>query len=197
MTPPTSQSRWSKATGKIPTGRQRRTRLPGASTAACSRPRASRRAAFLETADVSAQAAGRMHMVEDMVTGAARITLEDGGHVDLERGGLAMTARRARRSSWGLTTDLTTARRRSPSSAEVPPALDVVAADRPRRRAGVDRGPGCPSRTPRITVRPGLPGDPYVVTHGAAFADRARADRTARRRLASSIHDLPGDSAGA
>ena len=79
------------------TGRGARTRLPRskhsslqqASVTILSAPR-------LETADVKVQAAGRMHYVEDMVTGAARITLEDEVTLDLERGGLAMTGTTSR-----------------------------------------------------------------------------------------------------
>ncbi|MEC8652329.1 MAG: hypothetical protein VXY92_07180 [Planctomycetota bacterium] len=189
-------------------GRGARTRLPRskhsslqqASVTILSAPR-------LETADVKVQAAGRMHYVEDMVTGAARITLEDEVMLDLERGGLAMTGTTSRgRSSargdqfTGWISRQRAAGSRSSAEGDRQPSMSwqrIVLAGAP---ASIEV-PGVQVETPRITGRPGPLGDPNVVTaHGGA--SRIEQQEAGSDRLVGvsprQIHMIrPGDSAGA
>ena len=151
-----------------------------------------------------------MHYVEDMVTGAARITLEEDVVLGLERGNLAMpgVARAARQGRSVAKGDQFTgwiSRQRAPRS------NDAGAGDRQRAMtwqrivlAGAPATielPGLQVETPRITVRPGPLGDPCVVTaHGGASRieqTEAGSDRLVGRSPRQIHLVRPGDSAGA
>lgn len=207
---PVSMQLDGRRTAKL-TGRGARTRLPRskhsnlqqASVTILSAPE-------LETEDVQVQASGRMHYVEDMVTGAARITLEEDVVLGLERGNLAMpgVARAARQGRSVAKGDQFTgwiSRQRAPRS------NDGGAGDRQRAMtwqrivlAGAPATielPGLQVETPRITVRPGPLGDPCVVTaHGGASRieqTEAGSDRLVGRSPRQIHLVRPGDSAGA
>ena len=155
------------ATARLP--RSKASSLQQASVTILSEP-------LLEAEDVRVRASGRMHYVEDTVTGAARITLDDDVELDLERGRLAMTtpgsapastrsaARGDQFTGWLL--------RARPGDA-VTSNDGIEREDLIWQRlvlAGAPATievPGAKVETPRVTVRPGPLGDPYVVTaHG-------------------------------
>lgn len=142
----------------------------------------------LETGDLSIQAAGRLHYVEDTVTGAAQITINDQVELDLEHSkvsllGMGITSLDAESAD-------PKARQTSTVRGDQFTGWLLRSKDKVEDRAGQERdgkkrnamvwqrltlvgapatvdAPGVHVSTPRITVRPGPLGDPYVVTaHG-------------------------------
>ena len=127
----------------------------------------------LETDDLNVRAAGRMRYVENMASGAARITLEEDVELDLSRGRLAMPGTEGEGASAVRGDQFTGWLLRAREPAADVPASKARSGDMVWQRlalqgapASVDM-PGVKVETPRITVRPGPFGDPYVVTaHG-------------------------------
>ncbi|HEB52924.1 MAG TPA: hypothetical protein ENI87_06690 [bacterium] len=168
---------------------------------------------LLVTDDVTVRAAGRMHYVEDTVTGAAQITLEDDVQLDLARTAFTLPGVAARTSGarsrvhgdqftgWlrrtGDGRGNHDARRRSTMQWQ---RLQLLGAP-----ARIEM-PGVQVETPRLTVRPGPLGDPFAVT---AHGGESRIEQTELRPDSGQkepaigvsprrIHLLrPGDSVGA
>jgi len=198
------------------TGRGAQTRLPRsrqsslrtASVTIFSEPR-------LETEDVQVRASGRMHYVEDMVSGAARITLRDDVALSLDRGSLAApggrrpegvkgsVARGDKFTGWLL---------RDNGDHPAPTIQHDDRSDIIWQRLALAGAPatvdvpGMQIETPRITVRPGPLGEPYVITaHGGpsrVAQTELGGDNNRRDLLVGQsprrIHLVrPGNSAGA
>ncbi|MGC6487796.1 MAG: hypothetical protein ACON4Z_09145 [Planctomycetota bacterium] len=171
---------------------------------------------LLEAADLKVRAAGRLNYVEDLGTGVARVTLDEDVELDLERGAIALPGARAEDAGAG------------PSRARGNQFLGWLLRSQDQPVAGVEVGanrgrliwqrlrlvgapatidlPGVHVSTPKVTVRPGPLGDPYVVTaHGGASRveqatlGSARSDSaTLVGRSPRRIHLVrPGDSVGA
>jgi len=149
--------------------RDKRTGLQKASVTILSDP-------VLEADDVRVKATGRMHYVENTLTGAAQITLDDNVELDLAHGKLSIAGTDAKAGSGEsavrgdqFTGWLLRSREQQVEGSTLGQnrgemiwqRLVLVGAP-----ATIDM-PGVHVDTPRITVRPGPLGDPYVVTaHG-------------------------------
>lgn len=169
----------------------------------------------LETEDVSVKAKGRMHYVENTITGAARITLDDDVELDLEHGRLSIVGSKseAKKGTSAVRGDQFTGwLLRSREKAVKGSTLGDNRGEMIWQRlvlvgapATIDM-PGVHVDTPRITVRPGPLGDPYVVT---AHGGESRIEQTELRAGSKQkdvvvgysprrIHLIrPGDSIGA
>ena len=170
----------------------------------------------LESDGVRVVASGRMHYVEDNVTGIAQITLEDDVELDLSHaklslpgvdgGGAANDGRSAVRgdqfTGWLLRDRPAQGEERKGSKGGGMVWQRMLLVGAP---ATIDL-PGMHVETPRLTVRPGPLGDPYVLTaHGGESSIRQTELRagsgqkypvvgTSPRR----IHLIrPGDAVGA
>lgn len=173
----------------------------------------------LVTDDIVVQASGRMRYVEDTVTGAAQISLDDNVELKITHGALKLPGMRS--------ADLSDANKKSKSTIRGDQftgwllrnknkAVKSDPNDKSRGDIGWQRlvlvgapatidAPGVHVTTPRIMVRPGPLGDPFIVTiYGGEsrieqtklFTDKQEAlvVTTATRR----IHLVqPGNSAGA
>ena len=159
------------------TGRGARTRLPRsrksslrqASVTILSDPK-------LTSEDVHVQASGRMHYVEDLVSGAARIMLEEDVELRLQRGqpDIADAAQDSEASASVARGNQFTGWLLRASERAVSPALSaskrgdmiwqrLVLAGAP---ATIET-PGLKVETPSLTLRPGPLGEPAVITaHG-------------------------------
>ena len=183
------------------TGRGARTRLPRSrqsslqqvSVTILSEPR-------LDADELEVRAAGRLNYVEDLSTGVARITLDEDVELDLERGALAIggadqpaeggpsRARGDRFLGW-----LLRSRERPVRGVEVGTNRGRIIWQRLRligAPATIDL-PGLHVATPRITVRPGPFGDPFVVT---AHGGPSRVEQTAIGAGAADSQPLVGRS---
>jgi hypothetical protein len=169
----------------------------------------------LETDDVRVRAKGRMHYVENTVTGAARITLDDDVELDLDHGKLSLAGSEPRQGDGKSTVrgdQFTGWLLRSREQAVEGSTLGDNRGEMIWQRlvlvgapATIDM-PGVHVDTPRITVRPGPLGDPCVVT---AHGGESRIEQTELRPGSKQkdvvvgisprrIHLVrPGDSIGA